>query len=167
MKKVMFTMALALFKVGLMAQPGSEVKSAIVFNDAKVELAYTHYLRLKDALVASRADAAKEAAVKLKNSLASAKGSNTDNYQDAIRDAIKIADASTMDDRRETFASLSHAMTLIVKDRQLSKGIIYLEYCPMANNNKGAYWLSNEKEIKNPYFGEKMLSCGSVKETIH
>ncbi|MBA4058359.1 MAG: hypothetical protein C0490_26815, partial [Marivirga sp.] len=49
---------------------------------------------------------------------------------------------------------------------KLSMGILYLEYCPMANNNEGAYWLSNEKEIKNPYFGDKMLKCGSVKETI-
>jgi len=58
-------------------------------------------------------------------------------------------------------------MTTIVKGGQLEKGMLYLEYCPMANNNTGAYWLSNEKEIKNPYFGDKMLKCGSVKEMIH
>jgi hypothetical protein len=37
----------------------------------------------------------------------------------------------------------------------------------MANNNKGALWLSEVKEIKNPYFGSKMLTCGSVKKQIN
>jgi hypothetical protein len=45
-------------------------------------------------------------------------------------------------------------------------GSVYVAYCPMANNNEGANWLSNDKEIKNPYFGDKMLRCGSVMETI-
>ena len=36
----------------------------------------------------------------------------------------------------------------------------------MAGNDKGAYWLSKESKIKNPYFGDEMLTCGSVKETI-
>jgi hypothetical protein len=57
-------------------------------------------------------------------------------------------------------------MATLVKGGQLSAGALYLEYCPMANGNEGAYWLSNEKQIKNPYFGDKMLKCGSVKETI-
>ena len=42
-------------------------------------------------------------------------------------------------------------------------GEVYLEYCPMAK----ASWLSSEKEISNPYLGNKMLKCGSVKETIN
>lgn len=39
---------------------------------------------------------------------------------------------------------------------------VYVQYCPMADNNNGAYWLSFESQIKNPYYGEVMLSCGSV-----
>jgi hypothetical protein len=57
-------------------------------------------------------------------------------------------------------------MAKLVKGGKLSSGSLYLEYCPMANENTGAFWLSNEKEIKNPYFGSMMLKCGSVKETI-
>jgi hypothetical protein len=57
-------------------------------------------------------------------------------------------------------------MKSLVKASKLSMGSIYVEYCPMANDNEGAYWLSNEKQIKNPYFGDAMLKCGSVKETI-
>ena len=36
----------------------------------------------------------------------------------------------------------------------------------MANNNKGAIWLSREEEIKNPYFGDLMLSCGEIQDII-
>lgn len=41
---------------------------------------------------------------------------------------------------------------------------IYLEFCPMAFDDKGAYWISDSKEIRNPYFGDKMLTCGVVKK---
>jgi len=136
-------------------------QSEVTFKDAKVEIAYKNYLQLKDALVASKADASKEAAGKLKASLASLKeGKN------AMAEATKISSATSLNEIRKTFASLSTEMKTLVKAGQLSKGELYLEYCPMANNNTGAYWLSNEKEIKNPYFGDKMLKCGSVKETI-
>ncbi|MEN8124481.1 MAG: efflux RND transporter periplasmic adaptor subunit [Bacteroidota bacterium] len=43
---------------------------------------------------------------------------------------------------------------------------LYLEFCPMADNNKGSYWLSYEKEIKNPFFGKKMLRCGEIIRTF-
>lgn len=162
MKKVMLTIAMSFFVAGLMAQPGSSVKSEIAFKDAKIDLAYKNYLRLKDALVASKADVAKEAAGKLKTSLTLIKEN-----KNVLAEATKVASAANLEDIRKSFAALSTEMTTMVKGEQLSKGMLYLEYCPMANNNTGAYWLSNEKEIKNPYFGDKMLKCGSVKETIH
>lgn len=43
---------------------------------------------------------------------------------------------------------------------------IYYQFCPMANNGKGANWLSKENVVKNPYYGSMMLSCGKVTETI-
>src|SRR5258706_4591154 len=154
MKKVMFTIVFGVLSTGLMAQ--------VAFKDIRMDEAYKNYLQLKDALVASNANAAKQAAGKLKTSLTSLKGS-----KNAIADAAKITNANDLDKIRKTFASLSTAMAAMVKGGQLSHGMLYLEYCPMANNNAGAYWLANEKEIKNPYFGDKMLKCGSVKEMIH
>ena len=44
--------------------------------------------------------------------------------------------------------------------------IVYYQYCPMAFNNKGAYWMSQDREIKNPYFGDKMLECGSLEDSL-
>jgi Cu(I)/Ag(I) efflux system membrane fusion protein len=44
---------------------------------------------------------------------------------------------------------------------------VYSQFCPMADNNNGADWLSLEKQISNPYFGDKMLRCGRTKQTIN
>ena len=43
---------------------------------------------------------------------------------------------------------------------------VYVEFCPMADGDKGAYWASSEKEIRNPYYGASMLTCGEIKSTI-
>jgi Cu(I)/Ag(I) efflux system membrane fusion protein len=43
---------------------------------------------------------------------------------------------------------------------------VYLQFCPMADQNKGAYWLSTEEKVYNPYFGDAMLTCGEVKQII-
>ena len=43
--------------------------------------------------------------------------------------------------------------------------VVYKQYCPMADEDRGAYWLSKEKEVLNPYFGDAMLKCGEVKES--
>ena len=44
-----------------------------------------------------------------------------------------------------------------------SNRTLYHDLCPMAFDDQGAYWLSESKEIRNPYFGDKMLKCGSTK----
>lgn len=147
------------------AKHGDEKKNdqtMVMFKDAKLGSAYEHYLHLKDALVASNANEAKKSAGELKKALSEAKGSAS-----SVETAAKISATSDLSEQRELFSTLSTEMTALVKGGKLSMGMLYLEYCPMANNNSGAYWLSNEKEIKNPYFGDKMLKCGSVKEMIH
>lgn len=143
------------------AHGDSKEQGQVMFKDEKLGAAYAHYVHLKDALVASKSDEAKKAATELQKSLAS-----LSNSKKATEFASKIAATSDLDDQRKEFSSLSNEMTTLVKASKLSMGAVYLEYCPMANNNEGAYWLSNEKQIKNPYFGDAMLKCGSVKETI-
>lgn len=133
-----------------------------MFKDAKLGSAYLQYAKLKDALVASNADDAKMNATMLQISLKEVKESAK-----AMEAAGKLAAAPDLDGQRLVFSALSNEMATLVKGGQLSMGALYLEYCPMANKNTGAYWLSNEREIKNPYFGSKMMKCGSVKETIN
>jgi hypothetical protein len=61
---------------------------------------------------------------------------------------------------------MSKDMAVLIKQDGLSSGELYVAFCPMAFNNKGATWISTSKEIRNPYFGEKMLGCGEVQGTI-
>lgn len=77
-----------------------------------------------------------------------------------------IANSEDIAVQRKSFALFSDALYKSIKTLGIGGRPAYYDYCPMADNNKGAYWLSNEKEIKNPYFGESMLTCGSVKEII-
>jgi hypothetical protein len=168
MKKQLTIMLLALVSLGAYAQhdhnahaSSSQEKSSPAFKDDKIGTAYTHYIHLKDALVASNAAEAKKAAGELGKSL-----SGVAESKKAIEAAAAISSSSDLKDQRKTFSTLSNEMTTLVKASKLASGSLYIEYCPMANNNEGAIWLSNEKEIKNPYFGDMMLKCGSVKETL-
>jgi len=128
-----------------------------VFKDENLGKAYYHYIQLKDALVASNDQEAKKAAGNLQSAL-------TRVDKKASDEAAKVATAVDLKAQRLAFTELSSQMASLVKEGQLSEGVIYLEYCPMANG--GSYWLSNEKEILNPYFGKSMLRCGSVEKTI-
>jgi hypothetical protein len=67
--------------------------------------------------------------------------------------------------QREHFEMLSKDMYDMVKVFGTSK-TMYYAHCPMFNNNKGGSWLSNEKDIKNPYMGQEMVTCGTVKEEL-
>jgi hypothetical protein len=71
---------------------------------------------------------------------------------------------SKIDHQREHFEMLSKDMLDLVKAFGAS-GKIYEDFCPMYNDNKGGMWLSETKDIKNPYFGLSMATCGSVKAT--
>ena len=68
--------------------------------------------------------------------------------------------------QRIAFAELNDAFYASVKAFGLHHGMIYYQYCPMANGDIGAFWLSNIEEIANPYFGDEMLKCGETRETI-
>lgn len=81
--------------------------------------------------------------------------------------ASKITTASGIEAKRVQYASLSNEMIRLVKQTGVENGAVYVDFCPMAFDNKGAHWLSNSAEIKNPYFGAgDMLTCGEAKETI-
>lgn len=151
-----------IFCMLVLASPGIQAQQPATpsFKDAKLGTAYTQYISLKDALVASKANEAKQAAAALQKSLTEIPNGKKASEQTAV-----IASSTDLTAQRKAFSLLSNEMKTLVKGN-VSSGALYLEYCPMANNNTGAYWLANEKKIMNPYFGDEMLHCGSVKETI-
>jgi Cu(I)/Ag(I) efflux system membrane fusion protein len=80
-----------------------------------------------------------------------------------------MQDSETIEELRARFSRLSNVLSLAVQKYGWNSGeadVIYLEYCPMANQNNGGYWLSFDDRIRNPYFGEQMLECGEVVQTF-
>jgi uncharacterized protein (DUF885 family) len=133
------------------------------------------YLNLKNALTNDNGKEAADAANGIKASLEKMNtGSFTTDqkktYED-VKDDLKehaehIASNSTnISHQREHFDMMSQDMIDLVKSTG-STQTLFKDFCPMYNNNKGASWLSETKEIKNPYLGKKMPTCGEIKEEI-
>ncbi len=77
-----------------------------------------------------------------------------------------ILSQKDIEKQRFEFSKLSLVFYETVKKFGLVNKTVYYQFCPMANENGGAYWLSDDKEVLNPYFGDMMLNCGEVRETI-
>ena len=134
----------------------SQETAALAFNDSKVGYQFQHYIHLKTALVNSDAMEAQSGAKML-----------MENTEDAALKELlaKMAASNEIEDQRIVFSEVTKKITEIV-DASIATGEVYMQYCPMAFNNEGGYWLSTEKEIRNPYFGDRMLTCGKVTEII-
>ena len=79
----------------------------------------------------------------------------------------KIGASTDIKAQRAAYASFSQALYKSLKAFGTTAGTVYYQHCPMAFDSKGGSWLSDSKEIKNPYFGNSMLTCGSTKEIIN
>ena len=134
----------------------TKTDSALAFNTDKASAIFQQYNHIKTAMVASDATAVKTGA----NALFNVSGDAT-----LKKIAQTIANADGIENQRKALPELTATVERLL-DNAITSGAIYKQYCPMAFNNTGAYWLSSEKEIRNPYFGDAMLSCGSVKETL-
>ena len=130
------------------------------------------YLKMKDAFVATDA---KQVSAFAKMTLKSLKSIETDDLgkmeQSHIKKTIDMLDAIGKSDniknQRADFIILNENLVAIAMNIKGANPLLYVQKCPMANNNKGAIWLSAEKDIKNPYYGDDMLTCGSVIEEIN
>ncbi|CAL1518123.1 DUF3347 domain-containing protein [Chitinophaga sp. MM2321] len=71
-----------------------------------------------------------------------------------------------LEGKRASFQMVSDMLFDLVRNTGLKGQTIYHQYCPMAFNDKGAYWLSDKPDIENPYFGNKMLHCGETKDSL-
>ena len=80
--------------------------------------------------------------------------------------AQHIQENKNPEHQREHFIALSSNMYELIKVLKPAE-TVYYQYCPMANDGKGANWLSSQSVIKNPYYGSSMLSCGKTVEIIN
>lgn len=138
-----------------------ETTNEVSLKNDQLNAVYQQYLLLSDALINSDIATAKEASMALElGAKALAGGEKLASF------AAKITSASDIEGQRALFSDLSNEMIAKVKVAGLKSGEVYVEHCPMALNDKGASWLSNKKEIRNPYYGDSMMDCGEVKETL-
>lgn len=136
------------------------------------------YYSLKDAFVKSDTGAVNVAGAQLKTLLDSLKLNEVQQKDTIAFSSIsgRPGDASAeisgmiaekdLEKKRESFEMISSAFYDMVRTIRPAGVTAYYQYCPMAFNDKGAYWLSSADSIMNPYFGKKMLTCGEVKETL-
>ena len=133
-------------------KPSAEQQSLVKVVD--------HYLLLKDALVASSLQEAQAKATSMLEVI------DATNMMGVQQSAKQIAAAENIETQRAYFDSLSVYVYKHLESQNGEERTLYKQFCPMAFDDRGAYWLSNAKEIRNPYFGDKMLSCGQVEETL-
>ena len=134
------------------------------------------YLQMKNAFVNDDDKGAAKAGNEMLKALndfdkSSLKEEERKSFEDISDDAKEHAEhigmnAGNIKHQREHFDMLSKDMYDLVKKFAAGEKI-YVDYCPMYNDNKGATWLSETKEIKNPYLGKEMDTCGTVKEELN
>lgn len=145
MKKIVFAIVMMLTGPTLFAQQTSKLVDA--------------YISIKNALVAGDSKAAGDASAVFQQSIK--EESNFESRNDLLHAAEKLANAATIDKQRAAFNEVSTNFWKLVKSGGKTESPLYYQYCPM----KKAYWVSREREIKNPYYGSSMLTCGKVVET--
>lgn len=136
-------------------------KVEVAFEDAQFTSIYNAYLDLKASLVNTDASKAKVAAEAM--FLEVSKKYKAENLVEAL---TRISSSEEVKNQRIAFEDVSKIMETLVSENKITSGAIYKQYCPMAFNGKGAYWLSNSNEVRNPYFGDQMLKCGVVDKEI-
>lgn len=87
-----------------------------------------------------------------------------------LNKSIEMLDAISanpnLENQRSHFVILNENFVPLAKNTEGLNEKLYIQKCPMADNNKGALWLSTQKEIRNPYYGEQMMSCGSIIDSV-
>jgi hypothetical protein len=135
----------------------------------------SNYLKLKNALVKDDSKGAASAGKTLYATLNSLKSNSLDaklkkEYLEIADDAKEHSEhigdnPGKIEHQREHFAMLSKDINDLIKTFGTTQKL-YQDYCPMYDEGKSGYWISETKEIKNPYYGSQMLTCGSVKKTF-
>lgn len=148
----------------------TKAKSMSASEKAKVETILSDYFNLKDALVADDNSKAKQLGMDLSKSLQSIDISNYGeknelkySLEDANEQAKNIG-KSDIKNQREYFKILSKDIINMVAVTG-TEMTLYEQYCPMYDG--GTAWLSTKEEIRNPYYGSQMLTCGKVQREIN
>jgi len=135
----------------------------------------THYFAVNKALIEDNNEVAKKEAKAFADTLAKLDmsklvGEQMDFYHvqlAKISNGLKgIAESVDIEESRNELSTVSDGMYALVKAYHPNETELYYQFCPMAKNNEGAFWISDTKEVINPYMGQMMLNCGMTKEKL-
>ena len=152
----------------------TETPKVEVQDTNQLKVVFDNYFAVKDALVKTDGNTASAKAKELLSAINAVKMETlkTDEHnvwmkvlKNIKEDAEHIADTKDAKHQRDHFDTLSKNIYELIKVSKQDSPT-YLQHCPMANDGKGADWLSKESTVKNPYYGSMMLSCGKTVETI-
>jgi hypothetical protein len=139
-----------------------------------LKLVFDNYFEVKNALVQSDRDLTSLKAVELAKSLENVNMNELEmdvhmvwmKVMGELKSAAdKMVESKDLISQRTNFISLSNNLYSLIKVAKY-QAPVYYQFCPMANDGKGANWLSTESTIKNPYYGSQMLNCGKTVEII-
>jgi Cu(I)/Ag(I) efflux system membrane fusion protein len=136
----------------------------------KINIFLSNYFELKDALVGTDFELTQAKLLKLKEGMTEilqTPAMVSESWELLNTSLQPMVSAKDIEGVRKYFKPFSEGMVDLARDLNGYKNTIYVQFCPMADNNKGAFWLSLQEEIRNPYFGDKMLICGVVKEQLN
>jgi len=174
MKTKLIMLFLALLSVAATARPGLNLQEKNESKDA-IYAILGDYILLKDALVKGELSASlkyvKQAKTKFEETNMSLfKGDEHAIWMEKQKEAIKLLqqmiEQNDLGKIRLTFKSLSTEIIALAETFGPFKTTLYVQHCPMADKNTGGDWISLQSEIRNPYFGDMMLNCGSVTQEI-
>lgn len=145
-----------------------------IFFDVSVEKHFEAvidaYINLKDAFVTSDISLISNKSEEFRKTLEQIpvhERGKTNHYWAILHKTSKaIHNHVDVTHQREQFQVISNTLIEMARNFENMNSKLFVQFCPMASNNKGAYWLSKESEIVNPYFGSKMGSCGKVTEVL-
>jgi Cu(I)/Ag(I) efflux system membrane fusion protein len=150
------------------------IKVATNFQN-QLKVVFDDYIHLKDALVKDASNNVVAESKRLLENLSKIDMTlltDKEAYKHwlSLEKEIKIAttlisNTVKIKEQRNHFKQLSSQLTNAIEVFGITEKV-YHQFCPMADNNKGAYWLSKEENVINPYFGDAMLTCGEVKQVI-
>lgn len=132
----------------------------VEFNDDAMASLYQHYMHIKTALVNTNSKEASNGGEMMVQALEASEAGDQ-----ALNSARVIAENQDINEQRTAFLDLSASVEGMLEEAIVS-GEIYKQHCPMAFGGSGGSWLSGSEEIRNPYYGDKMLKCGRVEQTI-
>ncbi len=135
------------------------------------ETVFQRYVQVKEALVASKPS---EASLAAKELLAELSAIDTGQLPKEIvaymgqlkKWTVSLSESNQLAEQRKAFKPLSEQLIHLATSMTDLDKPLYVQFCPMADGNKGATWISLEEKIRNPYFGDAMLQCGTLKKTL-